>query len=163
MRNWQTESSLKPYSLKENDGIEANKFPFRKRNQIVFKHDQNKCIVMLHYTLIVSIFFIQTKIAKIKKKKENKMTTFMHAVAVKETHQTYEPPSTIEELYSDCSWLYDVQTHLTRICSLQFNLNPIKFPLESVLGACIHHLHSHLRCIRRPVDFRHSSLDYHLQ
>lgn len=49
---------------------------------------------MLHYILKVSIFFIQTKlIAKIKKKKrEQKMTTFMHAVAVKETHQTYEPP-----------------------------------------------------------------------
>lgn len=36
-----------------------------------------------------------------------------------------------------------VKAHFARICGLQFHLNSIQFPLESVLGACINHLISH--------------------
>lgn len=46
----------------------------------------------------------------------------------------------------------NIEIHLGGVGCLKFNLNPIKFPLESVLGAGINHLVSHLCSIRRPLQ-----------
>ena len=44
----------------------------------------------------------------------------------------------------------NVEAHFAGICGLQFHLNSIQFPLESVLGARINHLISHYRCVGGP-------------
>jgi len=56
----------------------------------------------------------------------------------------------------DGSCFNKVQAHLTWISCLHINLNSIQFPLESILGTCIHHLHPHLRGIWWPAPLSYS-------